>query len=102
MSEEPEIDERFTEAVQIGAALRSLKNHDGWKIFVDIVNENIHNRTQQIVLRPSSEVPDLEFMKGEATGMTTMLAFVDVKLDECESLVKALEKKDDGEEEESD
>ncbi len=101
MSEENEPDERLVEAVQDLSALRTLKNHEGWKIFVDIVAKHIHDRTQQIVLRPSSEVPDLEFMKGEATGMTTMLAFVDSKIDECEATIEALEVKDDGEEEES-
>lgn len=101
MSEEND-DSRLTEAMGEVTALRAMQQSPGWKIFVDIVHENIHDRTQQIVLRPSSEVPDQEFMKGEATGMTTMLAFVDVKIDECEALIAALKEPDDGEEESGD
>lgn len=96
-------DERIAEAIKYTNALKTLIKSDGWKIIIDIANENIYNRTQQIVLEPSSSMDDMlpkEFMKGEVAGFTAMLALPDHKIAECDALINSFKEKDDGEEEE--
>lgn len=98
------MDERLTEAVKFKNALDALVKSEGWKIFVDICAENIHNRTQKILLEPLSSMDDVfpkEFMKGEVAGITALTLYPEIKIEECEALIDSFKEKPDGEEEES-
>lgn len=98
------MDERLTEAVKYKNALNALVKSEGWKIFVDIADENIHNRTQVILLEPLSSLDDAlpkEFMKGEVAGIMALKLYPEAKIEECEALIDALKEKPDGEEEAS-
>ena len=98
------MDERLTEAVKYKNALNAFIKSEGWKVFVDIARENIHNRTQVILLEPSTSMDDVlpkEFMKGEVAGITAMLLYPEIKIEECEALIDALKEKPNAEEKSS-
>ncbi len=93
----------YEESIRYVNALKKLIASEGWKIFVDISHENIHDRREQIVLQPLSSMDETlptEFMKGEVAGITAMLLYPGIKIEECEGILESLKEPDDGEEEE--
>ncbi len=71
---EDEWDEGKEETVVAIRHLKDLQKHPGWAILMNIVERNIHDRTDKIVLAPRgknmSEFEE-EFCKGEITAYRT-------------------------------
>jgi hypothetical protein len=94
---------QYEEAIRNINALKKLVASDGWQIFVDIGKEQMHDRTQPVVLKPLTDIGGVlhqEFTKGEIAGITVMLAMPEVQIEASEAILEALKGQDDGSEEE--
>ncbi len=105
----PEVDKRIAQSQENKDLLTSLVNHAGWKYLERVAKAQIEIRKNKIFLEPLSSLNDAvgqEFLKGEATGMNTLLKLPYVLIDEAEtvatSLIKARDDHADDEETEGD
>jgi hypothetical protein len=73
-------------------ALQGLLESKGWSILRATLEEQVKLRTDDLILRPSSEIEggyvQLEFMKGEIAGIRTVLATAEALLSEASQLVE--------------
>lgn len=77
MSDEEEDDEleklEKEDRIRIGH-LKSLIEHPGWHIIREIIEGQIRIRQDQIILKPTRDVADENFQKGEMAGLRSILA----------------------------
>jgi|1_EtaG_2_1085319.scaffolds.fasta_scaffold00944_5 hypothetical protein len=92
------VDDRIRTSRENMDMLSSLLNSMGWKFLQRIAIKQIEARKNDVFLKPLSDVNGAiaqEFLKGEATGMATLLALPQTLYDDAEATMTSLIKAKD-------
>jgi hypothetical protein len=91
---EEEWDEGEKETTIAIRHLKELQKHPGWAILMDIIEKQIHERTDKIVLAPTQDEKVENFMKGEITAYRTFKNLTPILI-QSEEYARATESDED-------
>jgi hypothetical protein len=73
--------------------LAGLTAHPGWKFLERMAEAQIDRRKNEIFLKPLTSMDAVvgqEFLKGEATGIATFMAFPQTVIDDADAVIASL------------
>ena len=88
----PVTSEQIAEAAKNKQAMESMLATDGWKLLEAAFRSQVENRKNQIIFKPTHEVPDFEYMKGEVQGMELVLKLPVKLIEESKSILEIAER----------
>jgi hypothetical protein len=89
--------EQIAEARKLKRIMEELKAEPGWKKLVEYAEAQTQDRTNRVLLLPTSQPYEQEYMKGEVQGIKIFLNIPDTLIEQAKGIAGVADEDDEDE-----